>query len=441
MQTEVVEVSPIRREVKVQYSGDDVGKVFKKKTKEVNDKVSVQGFRPGKAPESVIQGRYGSEIRSEVLQELLEGGLRTAMMEHRVFPVGPVEPPPADAARTLENGQPFAFSLKFEVRPTIALGNYKALAISKPLTQVTDVEIDKEIERFRMASAQLVPVMLRDFVEDKDYVTADIDASTLAGPVPQLSAKDELIEVAPERVVPGFSDKIIGQKVGDLRVFDIVYPKDGPLEELHEKTINFRVTIKAVKKLDLPTLDDDLAKDAGYESLQAMRDGIKNSLTVVQTMRVRNKLRDQVLDALIAAHDFEVPESLVREQSLSILREALRRLQMEGMQYDLQNQDVEQLMGTYRPKAERIVRGGLLLAEVAKAEKVDISDEDMERQMQSFAEMSKQDIQRVRAAYSEPERRDNLRAQMIDEKTLDLLVDNAIVTDGAVLPEEERQLR
>jgi trigger factor len=201
------------------------------------------------------------------------------------------------------------------------------------------------------------------------------------------------------------------------------------------------VVVKSIKKLELPELNDELAKDAGYESVDAMKTALKNSLTVVQNMRVRNKLRDQVLDAMIAKHDFEVPESLVREQSLNILREALRRLQSEGMRYDLDTADMEQLIGTYRPKAERMVRGGLLLAEVATVEKIDVTEEDVEKQLESFAEMSKQDITRVRAAYADPQRKEALRMQLIDEKVLDSLIAAAEVTDGEPLPEEERQLR
>jgi len=156
---------------------------------------------------------------------------------------------------------------------------------------------------------------------------------------------------------------------------------------------------------------------------------------------VRNKMRDEGLSALIAANPFEVPESLVKEQSMSILREALRRLYSEGMKYDLEQGDVEQLLGTYRPKAERIVRGGLLLAEIAKAENVSVTDEDMEKQLQTFADMSKQDIQRVRAAYAEADRQEQLRMQMIDERVLDLLVEQATITEGEVLSAEELQLR
>lgn len=441
MQTEVVSLSTVRREIKVKIPADEVSKTFKKKTRQVNEQVSVQGFRPGKAPDSVIQGRYGQEIRNEVLQELMETGLRTAMVEHKVMPVGPVEPPPADEAKKLENGQPFDFSLKFEVRPEINVKDYKGLLLKKPKTEVTDKEIDKEIERFRYTAAQLVPVMIRDFVEEKDYATLDIEANTLAGPVPELTVKEELVEIAPDRVLPGFTEKLIGQKVGDLRSFDLVYPKDGPAAELQDKNINFRVVVKGLKKLELPAIDDELAKDAGYESVDNMRTALKNSLTVVQNMRVRNKLRDQVIDELIKNHEFEVPESLVREQSMNILRDALRRLQAEGMRYDLDTADAEQLIATYRPKAERLVRGGLILAEVARVEKIDVSEADVDKQIESFAEMSKQDITRVRAAYADPSRKEALRLQLVDEKVLDLLINDAKTEDGDPLPEEERQLR
>ncbi|MCC6806623.1 MAG: trigger factor [Deltaproteobacteria bacterium] len=441
MQTELVNLSAVRREVKVKFSEDEVSKTFKKKTRQVNEQVSVQGFRPGKAPDSVIQGRYGSEIKNEVLQELMESGLKTAMVEHKVLPVGPVEPPAPAETQKLENGRAFDFSLRFEVRPEIKIDGYKGLKLVKPKVEVSDAEVDKEIERFRMTAAQLVPVMIRDFVEEKDYVTLDIEANTLAGPVPELTVKEELVEIGPDRVLPGFTEKLIGQKVGDLRSFDLVYPKEGPAAELHEKNINFRVVVKSIKKLELPAVDDELAKDAGYESVDAMKAALKNSLTVVQNMRVRNKLRDQVLDELIKKHDFEVPESLVREQSMNILREALRRLQSEGMRYDLDTADVEQLIGTYRPKAERIVRGGLLLAEVAKAETLDVSEEDVDKQIESFAEMSKQDVTRVRAAYADPQRKEALRLQLIDEKVLDMLIAAADVSDGEPLPVEERQLR
>lgn len=440
MQTEVVEVSAVKRELKISYSEKEVSDAFKRSTRAVANQVEIKGFRRGKAPLSVVSGQYRGEIQRQVMQDLLEGGVDHGVKEHKVFPIGPVEPGSSPAAPLAED-KPFSLSVQFEVRPDIKLGEWKGLEVNKPKLQVGDAEVDAEIEKLRRRAAQLVPVLLRDTLEAEDFAVIDYQSTTLDIAEPVGKGTDAVVEMASKALLPGFSDKILGMKIGLDRAFDIAVPAENDNPQIAGKTVSFKVSLKGIKKLDLPALDDEFAKDVGAESLVALRDKLKAGLTNVQTMRIKNHLRDQLVDRMIEKHTFEVPQSLVAEQTKLMFSELVRRASMEGMDVSsLGREEVEGLTQQYWPKAERNVRFYLLVGEMAKAEKLEVSDAEIEAEIERLAELSQQEVSRVRAAYADRDRKENLRFQLLEDKVLTLLEQNAKLTDTDPLPEDKRQL-
>jgi trigger factor len=234
---------------------------------------------------------------------------------------------------------------------------------------------------------------------------------------------------------------MLGMKIGLDRAFDIEVPADNDNPQIAGKTVSFKVSLKGIKKLELPALDEEFAKDVGAESIQQLKDKLRDGLTNVQTMRVKNHVRDQLVDRLIERHTFEVPQSLVAEQTKLMFSELVRRASMEGMDVSsLGREEVEGLTQQYWPKAERNVRFFLLVGELAKAEKLEVSDEDIEAEITRLADLSQQDPLRVRSMYKDRDRRDNLRFQLLEDKVLGLLEQNATVSDADPLPEDKRQL-
>ncbi len=440
MQSQVSEVSAIKRELKISYSGDEVEQAWKRSTKSVQDRVEIKGFRRGKAPVSVIQGQYKNEIQRQVTEVLLEQGVESAMREHQLVPVGPLERAGEDLP-TPEVGQPITFAVQFEVRPVIELKDYKGLEVKKPTAVSGDGEVARELEKIQRRAAQLVPVLLRNEVQDKDFAVIDYVGTTLDKQEPVGQAKDAVIEIGGTQFLPGFADKLLGMAPGLDRVFELSIPETHENKEIAGKTVHFKVHLKQIKKMELPPLDDELAKDVGAESLEGLKTKIGEGLKSVQEVRIKNEVREQLIDKLVTAHDFPVPQSLVADQTSLMFREVLRRAQMEGMPLDqLGQEDLENLSKSYWPRAERNVRFYLLVGEIAKKENLTVSNDEVEKQIEKVAELSREEISRVRAHYAAPEQKESLRFQLLEDKVLDLLEKDAKIEDGGPLAEDKRQL-
>lgn len=440
MQSEVVEVSPIKREVKINYTGAEVDQAWKRSTKSVQDRVEIKGFRRGKAPLSVVQGQYKGEIQRDVLEHLLQDGVDTAMREHKLIPVGPIERAGEDLA-TPTAGEPVTFAVQFEIRPTIELQNVSGFEVTKARLDVGDKDLERELEKLQRRAAQLVPVLLRNSVEEKDFAVIDYEGTTLDSAQPVGQGKDAVVEMGGTQFLPGFSDKLLNMVVGTDRMFEIQVPDDHENKQIAGKNVHFKVHLKGIKKLELPSLDDELAKDVGAESLEALKTKLSEGLKSVQEVRIKNELREQLIDKLVAAHTFEVPQSLVADQTQLMFREVLRRAQADGMPLDqLGQEDFESLSKSYWPRAERNVRFYLLVGELAKRDNVAVSDEEVDAQIEKIAEMSREEVSRIRAHYAAPERREGLRFQLIEDKVLDALEKSAKITEGEPLSEDKRQL-
>ena len=433
MKTELIDVSPTRKEIKIEIDPAEIRSAYDRVSQQYSKAASVPGFRPGHAPTSVVRTRYKSEIRSEVLRELLPEAVNNAINEHSLNPLG--EPNvELDNTTALERlgEEPLTFKVGVEVLPDIQLDNYKGLEVTRRKRPITDADVDRMIENLRDSSASLQPVEDRAS-ELGDTVTVNARGKFLDEPeAEEIKVDDVEVVIGGRGVQQEFTENLTGVRVEESRTFEVVYPADFSSQGLAGKKVEYVTEITSVRKKELPELDDEWVKSLGadFESVDALKAKVREDLEARATAESDHLLREEIMKKLLDAHKFEVPESLINHQT-QVRMETLAR-EMMGRGIDPRNPEInwegarEELMG----QAEEDVRASMLLEKIAEAESIFVSNEEVEAEIDAIASASRQPKEQVRAALTKNGGERSIAHRLRTRKALDLLVENARVTDA-----------
>ena len=421
MQSQVDQISPVLVEVKVEVPWSKVNENLEGAYRSLQRTAHVRGFRPGKVPRNVVKNLMGKSVEREVTSRLIEEGLDEAVKTHSLDPVhvSDMESP------AIAEGQPWKFSAKLEVRPKIDHIELGGLTAERKLAQVSDADIDREIEGLRAQNAELVtPDPLRP-ARDGDVLTLDIDVSVEGAPRPDLSSKDSRAELGGERLLSEIEAGLQGATLGEQREVSLVFPEDYGHEPLRGKSALFKITVKELQEKVLPAVDDEFARDLEHESLAAMRDAIRSRLDDQAKQQADALVREQIIDKLVDENPVPVPPSLIERQQQAMMSELLQLQQMLGRPLPF-DADMQQEMQT---RAERKIRAGLLFTAISEQQKLAVSDDEVEAKLKEIAEQSGKHIAKVRADYQD-ERREQLQNQLLQNKLLEYLLSQATITDA-----------
>lgn len=423
MDVNVEKTGSYGRKLSVTLPVDEVNKAFDRAYKAIAKNARIPGFRPGKAPRSVIEMHYGPQLRSEVEQSLVSSSLLQALQQSEETPVAM----PAVDPGTLKRGAEFSYTAEFEVPPEVKVEKYEGLAIERLEVEVAESDVEHELEQMREHAAQLVPVMVREETQKGDIVTMDYEGFIENEPFPGGSGENAMIELGGSDYLPGFSEGIEGAKVGATVSFPVTFPEEYGGQDLAGKTATFKVTVKEIKTRELPALDDDFAKDVGEDSLDALKTKVREQLESRKKREVEEEQRTLVMKALVEANDFEVPPTMIRQQAERMVRNAAERMQqIMGPQFQLNGEQFQALLQDNEKDAEFQVRSGLLLLEVSKEASIEVGDDEIQEEIDRIAEEAGDQGERVRAHYADPEQRDRLRFRLIEDKTVALILDKSI---------------
>lgn len=410
------------RKLAITVPAVDVEKAFDDVAKEVAKGARIPGFRAGKIPKALLEQHYGAQIKSEVRERLIETTLFPAMEEKQLSPVGT----PHLHLGSLDRGTAFSYTAEFEVQPPIELKTYKGLKVAPVKVEVTDAEIDAQLETMRKQGSQLVPVLIRDTVENGDMVLIDYEGTMGGVPFQGGKAENAYIEIGGEGYLPQFSEGLMNAKVPGERVIQVDFPADYGAKELAGKGATFHVKLKEIKKKELPNLDDEFAKDFGVDSLAALRDRVKEGIDAQKRRDAEAEQRSLLLKALVAANPFEIPPSIVEQQTERMVESAQNRVaQMVGQKVDLTDEQRTKLRADSVGNAELQVRGGLLLLEVAKAEKLSVDNAEVDAEIETMARAFGNEAPRLSAYYRDADNRDRLRYRLLEEKVVKFILDAA----------------
>jgi trigger factor len=411
-----------RRELDLEIPAEEVTKATERVAKEFARVARVPGFRPGKAPVSLIRKRFAEDIKGEVLQSLVPERVEKAVNEQKLTPVSQPQVEKLDFAE----GQPLKFRAVFEVLPEFELGNYKGLAIEMPAMEVGDADVAKTLEEMRERAATFAPVEGRA-IENGDYVQLKLMGTPAGGGDP-LQADSVLCHVGAEETMEPFNENLRGANVGDHKNFEVAYPADYPDAKLAGKTYGYAVEILGIKNKKLPELNDEFAKDVSDSAtLDELKKKISEGLEHQRDHRQKELQREKVLAELVKLHEFPVPESLVNQQMDLRLERMVRSLAAQGVDPRAVNIDWVSLRKRQQDRATDDVKAELIIDRIATAENVDVTDEEVNAELAHLGSHSGESAEAVRARLTKQGALDRMKAKLRSDKTLDWLAQNSKV--------------
>ncbi len=432
MKTELVDLSPTRKEIKIEIEPAQIRTAYDRISERYAKGANVPGFRRGHAPPSVVRSRFKSEIRSEVLRELLPDAVNTAIGEHALATIG--EPDVhLDNNEALERlgEEPITFKVGVEVFPEVKLDKYKGIEAVRRTRPVDEADVEKMIEGLRDASASLQPVEDRG-AELGDTVTVNVQGKFVDNPDEEdIKADDVEVVLGGEGVQQEFTDSLQGTKPDDSKSFLVSYPEDFTSQGLAGKKVQYEAQVTAVRRKELPEVDDEWAKSLGddFDSVQTLRTKIRADLERRSASESDHRLRAEVMKQLLDAHKFEVPQTLVDHQTSQRLENVVR--DMIGRGIDPRSRDVnwEGAREELKVQAEEDVRASMLLEQISEEEKIEVSDEEVEAEIDAISIASRQPKEQVRAVLTKDGGERSIAHRLRNRKALDLLIENASVTE------------
>ena len=409
-----------RRELELEIPAETVQKAVERVAKQFARVARVPGFRPGKAPVTLIRRRFADDIKSEVLQSLVPEQIERAVTENKMVPV---TQPQIDKVDFTETG-PVKFRATFEVLPEFELGQYKDLEVEVDDLKIEDPDVDKAIEELRDRNATFVPVEGRA-IADGDYAQLKLKGIPAGGGEP-LDADSVLCHVGGEETMEPFNQNLRGANVGDHKNFDVSYPSDYPDPKLQGKTYTYAVEVLGIKEKKRPELTDEFAKDVSdAQTIEELRKKVRESLEAARTHRQSEQAREKLLAQIVKSHEFPVPEALVEHQMDSRLERTVRSLASQGVDPRAVNVDWVALRSRQKDRSIDDVKAELLLDRIASAEKIEVADEEVEKQIAAIAQQSGESATAVRANLTRQGALDRMKSKIRSEKTLDWLCSNS----------------
>ena len=422
MRTTVTDLPDSRVRVEAQVSADEVERSLERAAQSLGKDLRMPGFRRGKVPPPVVIQRFGREV---VLDEAVRGSLGRWYVEAGDPELGLDDLP--------EKGEPLKFNFEIGVRPTAQLGDYKGLEVGRREPEPDSARIDEELEALRERAARLETV--EEAAGTGDFVVMDylgtIDGEAFDGG----TGRDQMIELGAGRLIPGFEDQLEGATAGEERTVKVRFPDEYGAEHLAGKDAEFAVTVKEVKRKELPELDDEFALEAaGFDTLGELREDIAAKLREAEERQVDGEYREAVLDAAVANAKVDVPDALVEARARELWERMAHSLSHQGISADaylqMAGKTEEEILADASPDAEQGLKRDAVLAAVIEAEGIEPADGDVLDALQASAAREKTTPEKLRDRLEKAGRLDDLRAELAQRAALDFLVEHATAIDA-----------
>ncbi|MDX6697289.1 MAG: trigger factor [Solirubrobacteraceae bacterium] len=427
VKTNVTELPESRVRVEAEVPAEEVERRVEQTARALGRQLKIPGFRKGKVPPPVVVRRIG---RDAVLDEAVRGSLGTWYVDAiDAAGIEPVGDPDLDLGDLPGEGQPLTFSIEIGVRPEAKLGDYRDLEVARREPAVDDAAIDEQVEELRERLARL------ETAEDHaaapgDFAVVDFTGTVDGEPVEGAEARDEMVEVGAGRLPDELDAALAGMKAGDEKTVDVAFGDDHRAEQLRGKTASFAVTVKEVKRKELPELNDEFAGDAaGFDSLDELRADVRSKLEEAETRAIDEEFREAALDAAVANATVDVPDALIEARARELWEQLSATLARQGISQEaylrISGKTEEDLVQDAKPDADRALRREAVLAAVVEAEGIEPSEEEMLEALAHSAEHESTTPEKLLARLREGGRLDTLRRDLASRNAVDLLAETA----------------
>jgi trigger factor len=392
---------------------------------DVQKRAKLPGFRPGKVPLNLIRKQFEGDIRQKVLESLIPRHLQKQFEEDSLNVVG--TPDISDVH--FHEGEPLRFKASFEVVPEFELGEYQGVTVTYHDPEVTAEDVEKRIQEIREQKAEFVNIDPRP-VEDGDFAVLSLES--IAGVEGQPVKNDEMtLEVGGKDTLEAFSENLRGMSPEEEKEFDVTYPEDYGQERLAGKTVRFRARLNGLRRKELPELNDEFAQDLGdYRTVEELREAVRKSLFASRQFEAQQQAKNQLVEKLVDAHEFPVPESLTERQIRNRVEQSLRGLAEQGVDPKALNLDWKKVRESQHDKAEREVKASMLLSRIAEREHIDPTREEVDREVERLSRQQREPFAALRLRFEKDGTLGRIARHIQTEKVLNFLFEHARKESG-----------
>ncbi|CAM4436793.1 trigger factor [Paenibacillus phoenicis] len=412
--------------LEVEVEAERVAAALDKAFQKVVKKVNVPGFRKGKVPRPIFEARFGVEsLYQDAIDILLPEVYTEAVDQTDIFPV---DRPEVDIEQ-FAKGQPFKFKARITVKPEVKLGDYKGVEVPAINVEVSDEELNNELERLQQRHAELI-VIDDEPAKNGDTVVIDFDGSVDGVPFEGGKAERYSLELGSNTFIPGFEDQVVGLATGDFKDVTVTFPETYHAEELAGKEAVFKVKVHEIKRKQLPELDDEFAKDVSeFDTLDEFKEDLKKQLAARKEQEAKAAREGAIVDKVGENAEVEIPEAMIKGEVENMIRDFDNRLRAQGMNLDMflgfSGQTVDDLRGQMQGDAEKRVRNNLVLEAIAKAEKIEVTQDEINKELNDMAEAYKRTPEEIRNILAANGSLGSLNEEILIRKTIQFLLENS----------------
>lgn len=429
MKAEVAPVSSVKLKITIEVEPEEFKKEELAAIRQVNRTVAIPGFRKGKAPEATIRKLFGDRVRSDALSAVVESSYTKALHDTDIWPVSE----PEIKVEKFEESGAVTYEALVEVRPKVEAAGYKGIAIKRPKIEIPDAVVEGRIEALRNQCATFEPAGDDYKAAMGDMAVIDFTGKLDGEPFEGGAAKAHTLMIGAGRMIPGFEEGVIGAGAGDEITVPVTFPAEYHAPHLAGKPVEFDIKVTEVKKRVLPELCDDFAKTAAnLETMAELTAKVRESLEIEHKNRVERELRTTIITTLLAANEFEVPDSLVekqKESSIERMRHDLTQRQIDPEAWGIGN---ELFLDEARKAAVRAVRWAFLADAIAKAESIEVTDAEVDDRIRKIAEADGRPYAMIKGFFDREGSTESLRNSLREQKTLDLVTSEASVEEVSI---------
>jgi trigger factor len=422
MKVNVETLSSTERKLDVFLQPELVKEKLEEVFKEFQKSAKVRGFRPGKVPRRVIESIYGKQIHDEVSSRLVSDSFQEALQEASVTPVSR----PNLTTDKVETDKEFHYSAVFEIIPDFEVDDYIGIELKKEKVEVDDGEVTTVLDRLRNRSAEAKPIETERGAAKGDLVIIDYEGTLEGKSIEDLKKSDVQFVIGEGQLIPDFEDAIVGLKKREVKTFEVSYPEDFQVPEAAGKTVSFELRLKDILERILPGLDDEFAKDLGEESLESLKKKIREDLEKRHQADSSNRLRADLINKLVENKTFDVPNSLVEEESARLKREFASNLQRRGLRIPEFDEKAEK---SFTERAILNVKASVILGAIAKKEGIEVTSGEVDKRLLEISKSFDVPYEKVREAYQSNRMLEGLYTSILEEKVTDFLIEKAKIEE------------
>lgn len=389
-------------------------------------KINVPGFRKGKAPRKIIEQLYGQEVFFEdAANAIIPDAYAKACIESELDIVSQ----PKISVTQLEKGKPFVFEAEVAVRPEVELGNYKGVEVSKADTEATDADVEEEIKKVAEQNSRTITVEDRA-VKDGDMTVIDFEGFVDGVAFEGGKGENYPLTIGSHSFIDNFEDQIIGMNIGDEKEINVTFPEDYHAEELKGKPATFKVSVKEIKEKQLPDIDDDFAQDVSdFDTLDEYKADLKKKIAERKEAEAKRQKETEAIEKIVADSKMDIPQAMIDTQVTRMAEDFAQRLQQQGLSletyFKYTGLTAEKILDDMKPEAVKRIQNSLVLEAVAKAENIQVSDDEFNAELSKMAEMYKMEVDKIKEFMGESEEK-QMRDDIAIQKAVDLIVSSAV---------------